>query len=128
MVLQTVKNKLFSNLQALLIATPWWKKHLMNFVIQLPISINKKGENYNFILVIVNWFIKMIYYIPIKVTFNALGQAKVILNMIIWHHNLPNLIIFNKCLLFISKFWSLIYYFFSIKQRLSTAFYLQNNN
>ena len=41
------------------------------------------------------------------------------------HHGLLNSIVINRKLLFTSKFWSSLFYFLGIKQRLSTAFHLQ---
>ena len=82
-----------------------------------------KGKSYEFILVIVDRLIKMVYYEPVKVTINALWLAEVIFNMVIWHYSLLNSIVFNKDLLFISKFWLSLCYFLSIKRRLSTAFH-----
>ena len=67
----------------------------------------------------------MIYYEPIKVPINTPGQAKVILDMVVWHHGLSNLIVSDRGSLFTFKFWSSHCYFFGIKQRLSTAFYPQ---
>ena len=66
----------------------------MDFVTGLPISTNWKGESYDSILLIVNLLTKMVYYEPVKVTINALGLAKVILDVVIWHHSLPNSIVF----------------------------------
>ena len=65
----------------------------------------------------------MVYYKLIKITIDALGLAEVIFNVIIWHHGLPDSIVFNRGLLFTPKFWSSLCYFLGIKQRLSTAFY-----
>ena len=69
----------------------------------------------------------MIYYKLVKVTIDALGLAKIIINMIIKHFDLPDLIVINQKLLFTSKFRLLLYYFLNIKQKLSTTFYLQTN-
>ena len=96
----------------------------MDFIIGLSVLSNRKGKNYNFILVIINWFKKMIYYNSEKIIVNALQLVKVIFNMVIWLYNLFNSIVSNKGLLFIFKFWLLLCYFFAIKQRLFTAFYL----
>ena len=67
----------------------------------------------------------MVHYKPVKVTINAPGLAKVIFDMVVWHHGLTNLIVLNRGLLFISKFWSGLCYFLKIKHRLLTAFYPQ---
>ena len=66
---------------------------------------------------------KIVYYEPVKVIINAPGLAEVILDMVVWYHGLFNLIISDRDLLFTSKFWSLLCYFFAIKWRLSTAFH-----
>ena len=57
----------------------------------------------------------MIYYELIKIIINILGLKKVIIDIIIRYHKFLNSNIINKSLLFISKFWSLLYYFFGIK-------------
>ena len=94
----------------------------MDFIIRSSVLTNWKEENYDFILVIVDLLTKMVYYEPVKVTINALELAEVILDEIVWHHGLLDLIVTNKSLLFISKFCLLLCYFFGIKQKLSTAF------
>ena len=77
------------------------------------------------ILVIVDRLIKMVHYEPVKITINTPGLAKVIINVVIWHHGLPDSIITNWGSLFTSKFWSSLCYFLGIKKKLSTAFYPQ---
>ena len=43
------------------------------------------------------------------------------------HHGLPDSIIINRRSLFTSKFWSLLYYFLGIKQKLFIAFHPQTD-
>ena len=76
----------------------------MDFVTSLPISTNWKGDNYNLILVIVDQLTKMIHYEPVKVMINAPDLVKVIINVVMYHHRVSELIIMNQGLLFISKF------------------------
>ena len=99
----------------------------MYFVTGLPISTNWKGNSYDSILVIVDWLTKMVHYELVKVTINASGLAKVILDVVIWHHGFPNSIVSDRGLLFTSKFWSSLCYFYDIKRRLSTIFHPQTN-
>ena len=66
----------------------------------------------------------MVYYKLVKITINLLVLAEVITNVAVWHHALPDSIVTNGSFLFISKFWSLLCYFFGIKCRLFTAFHL----
>lgn len=57
----------------------------------------------------------MLYYKQVKVIINALKLVKVILNILVWYYDLFDLILTNKGLLFIFKFWSLLCYLFNIK-------------
>ena len=100
----------------------------MDFVTALPVSINWKGDNYGSILVIVDWLTKMVYYKPVKITFNTLGLTQVIIDVIVYYHGLLDSIVTDKGFFFTSKFWSSICYFFGIKWRLSTAFYPQTDS
>ena len=95
----------------------------MDFVTGLPISTDWKGDSYDSILVIVDRLTKMVHYEPVKVTIDAPGLAEVILDVVVWHHSLPDSIVSDRDSLFTSKFWSSLCYFFGIKRRLSTAFY-----
>lgn len=76
----------------------------MDFIIRLSILTNWKRESYNLILVIVKWLIKIVYYKPVKVTFDALRLVKVIFQIIVWQYNLFNSIVSNKRLPFTLKF------------------------
>ena len=67
------------------------------------------------------------HYKPVKVTINALELAKVIIDVVVWHHGLPNSIVTNRGLLFTLKFWSSLCYFLGVKRRLSTAFHPQTD-
>lgn len=55
----------------------------MGFVIRLPISTNWKGKNYDFILVIVDQLLKIVYYELLKITINVSGLVKIIIDMVV---------------------------------------------
>lgn len=76
----------------------------MDFVIRLPISTNWKGETYDLVLVIVDQLMKIVYYNPFKVTINAPALAEVIINTVVWHYGLLDLIVSDQGSGFISKF------------------------
>ena len=97
----------------------------MDLVMGLLILTDWKGDSYDSILVIVDRLTKMVHYEPVKVTIDAPGLAKVIINVVVRHHGLPDSIVTNRGSLFTSKFWSLLCYFLGIKRRLSTTFYPQ---
>ena len=46
----------------------------------------------------------MVYYKPVKVTIDAPELAEVILDVVIWHHGLPDSIVIDRGSLFTSKF------------------------
>ena len=124
---KAVRHKFYGDLQSLPIPIHRWKDLLMDFVTGLPILTDWKGDNYDSILVIVNGLTKMVDYKSVKVTFNAPGLAKVILDVVVRHHGLPDLIVTDRGSLFTSKFLSLLCYFLGIKRRLSTVFHPQTD-
>ena len=99
----------------------------MDFITSLLILTDWKGDSYDSILVIVNWFTKMVYYKPVMVNINTLDLAEVIIDVVVRYYGLLNSIVTNRRLLFTSKFWSLLCYFLGIKRRPSTTFYQQTN-
>lgn len=82
----------------------------------LPISANWKIDSYNLILFIVNQLTKIVHYEPMKVTIDALGLAKGIINVVVHYHRVLELIITDQGLPFTSKFWYLLYYLLEIKK------------
>ena len=69
----------------------------------------------------------MVYYKPVKVTIDTPGLVNVILDVVVWHHSLPDSIVIDKSSLFNSKFWSLLFYFLGVRQRFLTTFHLQTD-
>ncbi len=67
----------------------------------------------------------MVHYVSVKVTIDAPSLAKVIIDVIVHHHRVPESIVTDRGSLFTSKFWSSLYYFLEIKKKLSTAFHPQ---
>ena len=100
----------------------------MNFVTRIPISTNWKRNNNDSILVIIDRLTKMVHYKPVKIIIDASELAEVVIDMVVSHYGLPNLIVTDRGALFTSKFWSLLCYFLGIKCRLSTVFYLQSHS
>lgn len=67
----------------------------------------------------------MVFYKLVKVTNNAANLAKVINDIEMRYQGLLESIIRDKSSIFISKVWFLFHYFFGIKRKPSTTFYLQ---
>ena len=125
LTLKVVQHKPYDDLQFLPIPTPRCKNLSIVFATGLPILTNWKEDSYNSIFFIIDRLMKIVYYKSIKISINALGLPKVIINVVVNHYDLPNSIVTNQGLFFTSKFWLLLSYFLDIKQKLSIAFYLQ---
>ncbi len=69
----------------------------------------------------------MVHYKPVKVIINTPNLAEVIINVVVYHYRVLGLIVTDQDLLFILKFWLLLYYFLEIKKKLSIAFYPQTD-
>ncbi len=108
---KAVRHKHYGDLQSLPVLTHQWKDLSMAFVIGLPISTNLKGKSYDLILVIIDRPTKMVHYEPIKVIIDAPGLAEVIINMVVRHRSVPDLMVSDWGLVFTSKFWSSLCYF-----------------
>ncbi len=59
---------------------------------------------------------------------DILGLIKIIINIVIYYHNIPKSIVMDEDMLFTSKFWSLLYYFLGIKKKLFTALRSQTDS
>ena len=100
----------------------------MDFVTGISISTNWKGDSCDSILVIIDRLtIKMVHYKPIKISIDVTGLAEVIIDMLVWHHGLPDSIVTDRGSFFTSKFWSSLCYFLGIKYWLSSAFHLHTD-
>ena len=95
----------------------------MNYVTDLPLFANKKNDSYDLIFFIINGLTKIVQYKLVKITINAPKLAKIIINIVIWHYDLPDSIISDLRAIFMSKFWFSLYYFLGSKRPLSTTFY-----
>ena len=83
LVLKAMRYKPYSDLQSLPVPIHWWKDLSIDFVTGLPILTNWKRDSYDFILIIVDWLTKMVYYKPVKITIDAPGLGKVIIDVVI---------------------------------------------
>ena len=99
----------------------------MGFVIRLPQSRDQRGDDYDLILVIVNYLMTIVNYKPVQTTITILTLTEVILNIVIPYYGLLDSIVSNYDSVFMFKFWSFFYYLLSIKHRLSTTFHFQND-
>ena len=81
---------------------------MIDFITRLSILTNYKDESYNFILVIIDRLIKIVYYKLIKIIINSSRLAKVIFDIVVHYYGFFNLIVTDKSLFFTFKFWLLL--------------------
>lgn len=68
----------------------------MDFVTDFPISTDWKGNSYDLIVVIVHRLTKMVHYELVKVTIYAPRLGKMILDVVVRHYGLPDLIVSDR--------------------------------
>lgn len=106
---KAVRYKPHNNLQLLSVTMHCWKDLFIDFIKELPIFTNYKGESFDSILVIVNRLTKIVYYQPFKVIINTLSLAKVVIEEVVRHYGLPDSIVNDCKSVFTSKFWTSLY-------------------
>ena len=67
----------------------------------------------------------MVHYKPVKITLNAPGLAEVVIDVVVCHHGLPNLIVIDRSFFITLKVWLLLCYFFGIKEGFLPLFTLR---
>jgi hypothetical protein len=79
------------------------------------------------IFVVVNRLGKRAYSIPCQKTITAKGMARLFVLYILQTYRIPDSIVSDRRLQFISEFWNELCRILGIKLKLSTAFYLQTD-
>ncbi len=129
-ICQRVKMKChlsYDELKSLSQFTNSWKEITMNFITDLLLS-KWKEVVYDLILMIVDCYMKMMYYLFTKKTLTVVELTKLFFEKIALRYEISNDIIIDKDSLFINVFWSEICYHVKMKQRLSIIFYLQTDD
>ena len=119
-----VKYKSHGLMKFLLQFQDFWTDVIMDFIIDLS-SSDKSKAVFNFILIVINKYIKMIKYVSAKKNWIAKKLINVFHTRIFIKHDMSDVIITNKKNLFISHFWNVFCYHLIVKLRYNTAFYSQ---
>ncbi len=117
----------YDELRLLLRFTDSWKEIIMNFITDL-LSSKWKKVVYDLILVIVDHYTKMTYYLSTKKTLTVVKLAKLFFEQIVLKYEILNDIVIDRDSLFISAFWSEICYHVKMKRWLSIAFHSQTDD
>ena len=99
-----------------------WSDISMDFVIDLPPS-EFLGVIYNSILVIIDRFTKMAYYVLTKASLTLVELADTLRRECFRLYGYPKSIVSDRGLIIISKFWSSFCFYLGVRRKLSTAFH-----
>ena len=125
---KTVQHKLYREMQALPLLEKPFKSISMDFIIDLPPSI-ELGQDHasNSILVIVDRYTKAVKYIPCKKTIDALELARIFFRHQVKDQGIPRDIVLDQGSVFTSKFQSTFCFYLKVQRKLLTAFHPQTN-
>ena len=106
----------YSFLASLPVSDESWQEITMNFIVELPFS-KHKGNVYDSILVVMDWYIKIVQYLSINATikFYKLGDL-LMKKVFLCDPGTSMNIISNRDSVFINNYWSELCYYMKIKQ------------
>ncbi len=116
----------YDEMQALPHSNSLWKKVIMNMITGLPLSKHNDSV-YDVILMIVDCYIKMTWYISISKTLTAMQLADIFFEKIVCCYRTLKEIVSDRDLIFTSSYWLKVCYQTKIKCRLNTAFHSQTD-
>src|SRR5438046_3117312 len=119
--------KPYGEMQPLPILSRPWKSIFMDMIIELLPSADTNSKAYNAILVVVDHFMKMAKYFPVRTTITAADLAKLFHQHIVCSFGMPSSIIMDRSSLFTSQYWSSLCFHMKARRKLSTAFYPQTD-
>ena len=83
-----------------------WQDVSMDFVLGLPKTLRKHES----VLVVVDCFSKMVYFLPYSQTANAFRVAKIFFDGIVKLHGLPKTTMSDRDMKFTSYFWKILWH------------------
>lgn len=105
-----------------------WESISIDFMTDLSLfKCSITNKYYDFILIVVNQFSKMIHYVPVNKNLTASQFAAIFIKTVICNHGMPSTIVFDRDHLFTSQFWQSVAKHFEINHRLSIAFHFQTD-
>jgi len=116
----------YGEMQALPHPNGSWEKVTMDMITGLP-SSKHSNSIYDVILMVVDRYIKMTWYISISKTLTAMQLADIFFEKIICRYETSKEIVSDRGLIFTSSYWSEVCYQVKIKRWLNTAFYPQTD-
>ena len=101
-----------------------WQRIDMDMITNLP---KTSKTSYDCILVVINYFTKISYFVPYKKSLNTKQTTNLLMDTVIRHYGLPLTIVSNKDKYWINKFWKYLCNCLKIKQVPTTVQYVQTD-
>jgi hypothetical protein len=121
---KTFKHLSYDDLQSFFLFQDSWQKIIMNFITNF--SLNKRSNDvYDFVLVIINRYIKMTFYIFVTKKIIAIKLTKIIFDHVMLKYDASKNVVSNKEFVFTDAYWTDIYYHMKMKRRLNIIFHSQ---
>jgi hypothetical protein len=95
----------------------------MDFIVGLLIT----QSSYDSTWVIVDCFLKVAHFIPIKTTYKGAHLAELYIARIVCLHRLPKKIVFDRGTQFTSRFWENLYEAMDTRLNFSSAYHPQTD-
>lgn len=121
------RHKPWGLLESVPVASQPWKHYAMDFITDLPISKDEKGNEYDSVLVIVDRFTKYVQYVPTTKTITSRALAEVIKTKCFLKVGQPTTLITDRGSVFTSQYWSDLCFYLRVDHRFSTAFHPQTD-
>jgi hypothetical protein len=110
-------------LQPLKIPQWKWEEISMDFIVGLPTT----QSGYDSIWVIVDRFLKVAHFIPVKTTYKGAKLAELYIARIVCPHRVPNKIVSDRGTKFTSRFWEKLHEAMDTKLNFSSAYHPQTD-
>ena len=121
---KTFRHRLYDKTMSLFISARLWKKISMNFIIEL--SFNRyENDIYDTILVVIDRYSKMTFYIFAKSTWSTEDLADVLFNKMFLIFFEIKKVIFDRNSFFVNDYWSALCYRIRVKRKLNIVFHSQ---
>ena len=122
------RDKRYDEIKQLEVSEGPWELITMNFIVKLPPSKDSAwGVRFNSILMIVNWLMKYMMFIPFRESATAPVLVYTILQELVSNHGLSKKFITDWDKLFTSKFWKTLTAELGIWHKLFTAYHSQTD-
>ena len=122
--MKAFRHRFYDETTSFLISIRSWKKISMNFIIELFFN-RYKNDIYNVILVVVDRYSKITFYIFAKSTWSIEDFANVLFNKMFLIFFEIRKVLSDRSSFFVNDYWFALCYRICIKRKLNIVFHLQ---